>query len=155
MSLSDTNPHVRRAIEAFNDHDLDGVMAEFAEDATFNDPLLDEPAVGEEVRAYTADVLQGFPDVRLEIERVFETDGAYALEGTYVGTHDGPMEGIPPTGNDVAVPTMTVIDASDEGITAWRDYWDGQAFADQLGLTFPSILTLLPGMAVGKLRELV
>lgn len=155
MVTIDTDPRIERAITGFNDHDLDRVTAEFAEGGTFNDPLLDEPAVGEDIRAYTAEVFQGFPDVRLEVDRVFEMDGAYALEGTYTGTHEGPMEGIPPTGNAVAVPTVTVIDVSEAGITAWRDYWDGQAFTEQLGLTFPSILTVLPGMAVGKVKELV
>lgn len=153
MVLADTNPHIQRAVEAFNDHDLETVLDEFADGATFDDPLLDEPAVDEEIREYTADVFRGFPDVRLEVDRVFETDGAYAIEGRYVGTHEGPMEGIPPTGNAVSVPTMTVIDVSEAGIMAWRDYWDGQAFAEQLGLTFPSILRLLPRMVSTKVRS--
>ena len=82
-------------------------------------------------------------------------DGVTAIEGEYVGTHEGPLGGIPATGNSVTVPTMVVIDTSDDGITAWRDYWDGRTFFEQLGLTFPEILPLLPKLVVAKARALV
>jgi len=152
MVASDMDPPVDRALEAFNDHDTDALLDEFAPDGTFVDPLLDEAVTGEALREYTEEIFTGFPDVSFEPNRVITSgDGAHAIEATYIGTHEGPIEGIPPTGKSVAVESMTVIDVSDEGITAWRDYWDQQSFSDQLGLGFPAIVPLLPKILVAKL----
>lgn len=153
--MADVNPHVRRAIDAFNDHDADQLMAEMAADATFTDPLA-ENVSGAELRAYTDEIFEAFPDIRLEEKRIIASDeGVVALECDYVGTHEGTIEGIPPTGNSVQVPSMTVIDIADDGITAWRDYWDQRTFSEQLGLTFPEIVPLVPKIAVAKIREVI
>lgn len=149
------DPRVERAIEAFNDHDVEQLLDEMAEDATFTDPL-EEDIAGNELHEYTAEIFEAFPDIRLEVNRVITGEGGVtAIEGNYLGTHEGPIQGIPPTGNSVAVPTMTVIDVSDDGITSWRDYWDQQTFSEQLGLTFPEIVPLAPKIAVAKVRGLV
>lgn len=154
MVTDDMDPHVRRAVESFNDQDAEGVVAEFAEGGTFTDPLEEEVA-GEELRAYCAELFVAFPDVRFEQNRVVTSDdGATAIEGVYTGTHEGTLEGIPATGRSVAVPSVSVIATSEDGITYWRDYWDQEEFAEQLGLTFPDVLPLLPRMVLAKLREL-
>lgn len=147
------DPQIERAIEAFNDHDPDRLMDEMAEDATFTDPL-EVDISGAELHDYTVGIFEAFPDIRLEVKRFISSgDGVTAIECDYVGTHKGSLEGIPPTGNSVAVPSMTVIDISDDGITSWRDYWDQQAFSEQPGLTFPDIVPLIPKIAVAKVRE--
>lgn len=153
MVANNMDPHIEHAIEAFNDHDTDRLMDEMATGATFTDPL-EEEISGAELHEYTAEIFEAFPDLRLEVKRIISSDdGVAAIEGDYVGTHNGTLDGIPPTGNTVVVPTMTVIDFSDDGITSWRDYWDQQAFSEQLGLTFPEILTLAPKIAVAKVKE--
>jgi steroid delta-isomerase-like uncharacterized protein len=155
MVDADMDPEIERAVEAFNDHDADRLMDEMAEGATFTDPLEDN-ITGAGLHEYTAEIFEGFPDVRLEVDRVITGEnGVTAIEGTYVGTHEGPLEGIPPTGNSVVVPTVTVIDVSADGITSWRDYWDQQTFSEQLGLTFPDIVPLAPKIAAAKVREFV
>jgi steroid delta-isomerase-like uncharacterized protein len=156
MGDLDTDPVVERALSAFNDHDLDRLMDEFAEGGTFTDPLVEGEATGTEIREYTAEVFEAFPDVRLEVDRVVASgDGAVAIEGVYAGTHEGPIEGIPPTGNRAVVPTVTVIDVSEDGITAWRDYWDQRTFSEELGLVFPDVVPKVPGIAAAKVRDLV
>lgn len=155
MIETDMAPHIERAIEAFNDHDVDRLMDEMAKDATFTDPL-EEDASGADLRESTAEIFVAFPDVRLEVKRVISSDNSVvAIECDYVGTHKGSLEGIPPTGNSVRVPSMTVIDVSDDGITSWRDYWEQQTFSEQLGLTFPDIVPFIPKIAVAKVREFV
>lgn len=155
MVETDMNPHVDRAIEAFNDHDVEGLMDQMAADATFTDPL-ETDVSGAELREYTVEIFEAFPDLRLDVKRVISSDDeVVAIECHYVGTHEGSLEGIPPTGNSVEVPSMTVIDVSDEGITSWRDSWDQQTFSEQLGLTFPDIVPLIPRIAVAKVRQAV
>jgi steroid delta-isomerase-like uncharacterized protein len=152
MVARDMNRHIERAIEAFNDHDPDRLMDEMAEGSTFTDPL-EEDLTGEELHEYTGAIFEAFPDLRLEVKRVITSNGGVTtIECNYVGTHEGPLEGIPPTGNSVVVPSMTVIDVSDDGITSWRDYWDRQMFTEQLGLEFPAIVPLLPKIVLRKVK---
>lgn len=155
MVNPDMDSRVERAVAAFNDHDTDRLMAQMTDDCTFTDPL-EEDISGTELRKYTEEIFETFPDVRLEVDRVIESDdGVTALEGRYVGTHDAPMDDLPATGKTVSIPTMTVIDVSDDGITSWRDYWDQQAFTEQLGLGFPGIIPLVPRIALRKVKTAV
>ncbi|MBB6646702.1 ester cyclase [Halobellus ruber] len=153
---ADVDPHIEAALEALNRQDTDGLVAEFVDGGTFTDPFVTEGVSGAELRAYFSDLFEAAPDLHLDVDRVVSpADGPTAIEGAYVGTHRGTLDGIPPTGNSVVVPTMVVIDVSPDGITAWRDYWDSRTFFEQLGLTFPEVVPLLPGLAVRKLKEFV
>lgn len=149
------DPRVERAVRAFNDHDLARLDDEFAPGGTFADPLTDGAVTGDAMREYTREVFEAFPDVTIEVRRVVastETDVAMAV--TYVGTHDGPLDGIPPTGRSVEVQAMTVIELEADGIASWRDYFDQMDFREQLGLTFPAVLAVAPKLAVEKARSL-
>lgn len=131
---TDLDPVIEGAMNAFNDHDTDRLMAKFAESVTFTDPFRTELNKAE-LREFTDEVFEAFPDVRYEQHRVFSGDGgATAMEVTIHSTHEGEFNGIPPTGQTVALPGVTVIDVSGDGITYWRDYFDKQSFAEQLGL---------------------
>lgn len=146
------DPCIERATEAFDAHDADRLMEEMAAGSTFTDPL-EEEITGTELQDYTVEIFEAFPDVRLDVGQVFTSnEGVQSIEGRYVGTHEGPLDDIPPTGNSVAVPTTTVIDVSDDGITSWRDHRDQQTFAKQLGLEYPEILPLVPKTLVRKIK---
>lgn len=125
-------PAIGRAVEAFNDHDFDGFVAEFADGATFTDPVR-EDLDRAETRAYMSELAQAFPDVRVETERVIPSDTGTAIEFTFRGTHEGEFDGMPPTGETVDETFVSVITVSDEGITSWTDYWDRMSLVEQLG----------------------
>jgi steroid delta-isomerase-like uncharacterized protein len=132
--FTDLDPTIAEAIDAFNDHDTGRLMAEFAENVTFSDPFQDDLSKAE-LRGFADEVFEAFPDVRYEQHRVISGDGeATAVEVTIHGTHEGEFAGIPPTRQTVALPGVTIVDVSEEGITSWRDYFDRQSFVEQLGL---------------------
>ncbi len=153
MDDSDVDPRIERAMETFNDHDLNRHMSEFADGATFVDPVLEGEVTGEEHRSYLAEVIEAFPDIHQEVDRVLCSGNPTVLESTFYGTHEGEIEGIPPTGNSVAIPLVSIITVSDDGITSWRDYWDQQTFRNQLGLTVPAVVSHLPKFARWKLSK--
>lgn len=74
------------------------------------------------------------PVVRTEETRVISADDETTVEATFPATHDGEFDGIPRTGEPIAVPFVSIVMVSDDGITCWRDYWDQQTVAEQLGL---------------------
>jgi len=155
MSRADRLQRVERVFDAFNDHDADGIVAEMAPRGTFTDPFQDEPLAKDAFHEMCVGFFDVFPDARWERERrIGGEDDTVAVQATLYGTFEEPLEQIPPTGESLALPSVSLFTMSEAGITAWRDYWDRETFKRQLSLTFPAVLRHLPRMVRWKLRAL-
>lgn len=154
MTHPELPPPINDAYAAFNDHNLDDYITAFATDGILYDPLVGDGVSGPELQEYMGSVFEAFPDITADINRVISTESETAVEATYTGTHTGTFEGIPPTGKTATLPVVTIITISSEEITSWRDYWDQQTFATQLGLTFPGIIRHLPKIIWAKIRRI-
>ena len=92
MDQRDRRVEMLRAIASgFDRHDLDAIMAHFADDAVFETPRGTEPwgrrVVGHEaVRAAFADRFAGIPDVRYQQDDHFVDGDRGASEWTLSGT---------------------------------------------------------------------
>jgi predicted ester cyclase len=79
-----------------------------------------------------------FPDSRMEATIVIASGDHAVIEGSYSGTHTGPLatpQGeVPPTGRMLALPLCIVLEVAAGRITALRAYYDQMTFAAQLGL---------------------
>ena len=138
---------------AWDAMDPAAVASLFAEGGTYEDPYLDGAATGDEIRAYVEEISEVFPDFRFDWRRTYyPSEDVAILEWTVHGTHEGAFGRIPPTGNAVTVPGISVVTFSEAGITAQRDYWDRRRLTEELGLTFPTVLTQLPTLAWRALR---
>lgn len=144
-----------RYIEGWNNHDPEEVMAQFADGGSYIDPLFDEPISGDEIGDFVRLTADRFPDFRFEQRRVIdvESEAVRVEEWTMHGTHEGMREGLPPTGNTIALDGTSVVDLSSAGISAIHGYFDQKQLTEQLGLTFPEIIGELPGLVVGAVRE--
>jgi steroid delta-isomerase-like uncharacterized protein len=153
----DRRRYFERYTEGWNDHDPDTVVEQFAPGGTYVDSALAEPLDREGVVDFVVDTVTGFPDVRFEERRVVTAEEGDELvlvaEWTMYGTHTGPFEGLPPTGNELALDGVDVVTVSDDGITSITGYFDQQTFGEQLGLTFPAIVGQIPTLAVGAVKE--
>jgi steroid delta-isomerase-like uncharacterized protein len=89
---------VRRHMEAENVHDFDTVIA------TFRHPRYELIATGQvhdgetAVREYFRETRSAFPDQRNELIALHHADDAVIVEFWLLGTHQGPLLGIPPSG---------------------------------------------------------
>jgi steroid delta-isomerase-like uncharacterized protein len=97
---------IREWTDALNRHDAGGFAALYAPNAILRDPQYGEPLEGRDaIRKDIEDFLRGFPDLHAVTRSVIESGDAYAAEGTFAGTHQGPLptpDGeIPPTGRRV------------------------------------------------------
>ncbi|MFA1612308.1 ester cyclase [Halobellus rubicundus] len=144
-----------RYIEGWNDHDPETVMAQFADGGTYVDPLFDGPISGEEIGEFVRLTADRFPDFRFEQRRLLdvESDDVRIEEWTMHGTHEGMREGLPPTGNTIALEGVSVVELSAEGIESIRGYYDQQELTAQLGLTFPEVIGEIPSLISGAVRE--
>jgi steroid delta-isomerase-like uncharacterized protein len=153
----DRRRYFERYVEAWNDHDPDAVVEQFASGGTYVDSALDEPLEHDGIADFVTDTVAGFPDVRFEERRVVTAEDGEQLvlvaEWTMHGTHDGSFEGLPPTGNELELDGVDVVTVSEDGITSITGYFDQQSFIEQLGLTFPAIVGQLPTLAVGAVEQ--
>ncbi len=82
---------LRDVAAAFDQHDIEGILAHFAEDATFDSPRGSEPwgqrFVGiEQIRTAIAGRFAGIPDVRYQDDTHFVDGDRGASEWTLSGT---------------------------------------------------------------------
>lgn len=155
MTTNDMVKYFDRYVEGWNDHDPETVMAAFAPGGTVAAPPFDEPRTGEAIGEWVEETATGFPDVHFADQDLLSTDmeGVFVLEWTLHGTHTGTFNGLPPTGNTVALDGVDIFTISEDGIESLTIYFDQSSMAEQLGLTFPAIVGQLPKLAIGAIRN--
>lgn len=88
MQIENAEQIVRSWVDAWNSHDIEGVLAHFHENASFTSPfarmaLPDTDGVfhgKEEIRRYWSRALDLIPDLRFEVERYFVGVGALVIQ---------------------------------------------------------------------------
>ena len=118
--------------------DVEQALSLLAADADFQMPV-GRVSVPDGARAMLNGYVVAFPGNRFEVTRAFGNDEEIAVEGTWVGTHSGPMSlpdgsKLPPTGKTVRVAYATLFKLKGGKITSHHAYWDMASFLGQLGL---------------------
>ena len=106
----------------FDGPNLDIVDEIFAEDFVGHLPLAPE-LDREGWKAYVASFYEAFPDMTEEVHDVVIGDDTIAIRVSYTGTHDGPLFGIPATGNTVTMTGTGIFRFNEEGLAVenWAD----------------------------------
>ena len=142
MSQSDSPPALEAAIgrynDAWNDHDLDAIMAMHAPDMVFENHTAGEVAEGEAVREHIGGIFESWPDIRFEGRRTYARDGLVVQEWTATATHSSTMRRgdivAEPTGKTITWKGLDVIPFED-GLVKRKDvYSDSVSILRQLGL---------------------
>jgi steroid delta-isomerase-like uncharacterized protein len=112
----------QRAIDAWNRHDADAVIALYAEGATYHTPRFDHPLTGQAITDFFKSVLTAFPDLRFEVISREDTGGGLVASQLVLhATHTGPfMDGTPPTGRTVAYPISLFTQVEGDKIRSER-----------------------------------
>jgi steroid delta-isomerase-like uncharacterized protein len=125
---------VREHMQSENEHDFDTTIG------TFSHPRYEIVATGDvydgeaEVRRYYEDSRSAFPDQRNELISLRHADDAVIVEFDLLGTHRGPLRGIPPTGRAFRCRMTALFEFEDERIVCERVYFDQLTILRQLGL---------------------
>jgi len=123
---------VRRHMESENTHELEVTLG------TFRHPRYELVATGQvydgeaQVREYFRETRTAFPDQRNELIRLWHADDAVIAEFWLLGTHLGPLRGIPPTGQSFRARMTAFFVFEGEGIVCERVYFDTQTIRRQL-----------------------
>lgn len=103
--------------------------------------------------AYLRKLRSGFPDLQFTEEEVASADDVVMVEFVLTGTHRGEFRGLPPTGREVTIRGVDRFLVEDGTIQEIRVYFDSQRIPEQLGLTFPTIVTQLPKLGWRKIQQ--
>src|SRR5437764_14447757 len=125
---------VREHMESENIHDFDTTIG------TFSHPRYEIVATGDvydgeaEVRRYFAETRAAFPDQRNEVIALHHADDAVIAEFYLLGTHLGPLRGLPATGRAFQCRMTALFIFEGDRIACARVYLDQLTIMRQLGL---------------------
>jgi predicted ester cyclase len=123
---------VRLHMDSENVHDFDTTIG------TFSHPRYELIATdvvhdGEEaVRAYYKETRAAFPDQRNELISLRHADDAVIVEFWLLGTHEGPLMGIEPTGREFRCRMTAFFIFEGTGLVCERVYFDSATILRQL-----------------------
>jgi steroid delta-isomerase-like uncharacterized protein len=125
---------VREHMDSENVHDFDTTIGTFAHPRYEIVPT-DEVYDGEsEVRRYFAETRAAFPDQRNELIALHHAEDAVIVEFDLLGTHLGPLRGLPATGRSFRTRMTAFFIFAGERIACERVYFDQLSILRQLGL---------------------
>jgi steroid delta-isomerase-like uncharacterized protein len=132
--LEDLN---RLAWELFNAHDMDGMLANLADDYINHNALPGTSPGPEGQREVNERLWAAFPDLSFEVEDVLMADDRVATIGTMRGTHRGEFMGLPPSNKRFEARQVHRLRFNDEGnVTEHLAVRDDVAMLAQLGVKF-------------------
>ena len=123
----------KKAVDAYNNKDVEAFLNMFAEGADVVFPNLFAPN-REELRAYLHEIIRAVPDRHFDVTRILATEKVAIVECVIKGKHTGTgkLMGIPPTNREVALPFVHIFDFKDGKIVRWRAYANFQLLMQQL-----------------------
>jgi steroid delta-isomerase-like uncharacterized protein len=142
VTEADSAVSLEQAIErynaAWNDHDLDAIVAMHAPDMVFANHTAGESAEGEEVRRHIGSIFETWPDIEFTARRLYVREGLVVQEWTARATHSRVMRRgdlvAEPTGRTVEWVGMDVI-PFENGLVKRKDvYSDSVSIMRQVGL---------------------
>lgn len=133
MGATETTTLATRLIEdGFGHGDLDVFDEIMSPDSVGHAPP-DELHGPEAVKAFVTELRTGFPDLSFEIRDLIADDDRVAVRWMARGTHEGPFQGIQPTGRSIELGGVTVEHVEDGRIVEGWTYRDALGMLAQLG----------------------
>ncbi len=125
---------VREHMDSENRHDFDVTLG------TFDHPRYEIVPTGDvfdgedEVRRYFAESRAAFPDQRNENVVLHHAEDGVIAEFDLLGTHAGPLRGIPPTGKSFKCRMVALFLFEEDRLVCERIYFDALTILGQLGI---------------------
>lgn len=105
-----------------------------AESVEFTDPLA-EAHGRDQVEGFIREMHTAFPDMELTVEDMVADGDLAMVEWSVTATHEGELNGIPPTGREVEQRGMEKLLISHNKVKESYVYFDQHEMLTQLGLT--------------------
>jgi hypothetical protein len=129
-----------KGIEAFNQHDLNAVLASWADDGVYSNQSSPADTVGKAaMKKSYGEFFKGLPDVKLDVTKSWAAGDYLVMEGTLTGTNTGDMPSmkLKKTGKKVSLRYLEIAKVQNGKLKNSWVFTNGMAFATQLGLVPP------------------
>lgn len=152
----------RAYVAMWNDRDDSAIPGLVSETFVMYDPAAPEEGIpgprGEVhgrsgLRGFMEFITTAFPDFEVTVLDVLAGADVVTYEVRLTMTHEGPLDGVPPTGRRVELQGVSILRLEEGLIDEHRFYTDMTDAVEQLGLSFPQVIGLLPALLVGKVRS--
>ncbi|TMM12799.1 MAG: ester cyclase [Actinobacteria bacterium] len=121
-------------MESENRHEFDVTLATFEHPRYEIVPTGDVYDGEEAVRAYFEETRRAFPDQRNRLVELHHADDAVIVEFDLLGTHRGPLRGLPPTGRSFTCRSLAIFLFEEDRLVGERVYFDTATILRQLGI---------------------
>lgn len=151
--------------QAWNLHDVEGILEHLTDDVVWSEPTLEESARGKEATAAgLKDTFTAFPDLRFLVEgfHLFPSVEQQACVATWtlMATMTGPSQvvGVPPTGKSVSISGTNLSRFRDGLISEYTTHYDSLDLMQQLGLLpatngLPFKAVVMADVLAGKAKQ--
>lgn len=119
MSAEKNKALVRRAVEYWNQRDLDGYYSLLAPEYVEHLPDRDVPL--EQLGQYAGAFFNAFPDIKFSIEDIVAEGDTVAVRIRWQGTHRGIFMGMTPSGKKIDITNAIFIKIA-KG--KWIEFWN-------------------------------
>jgi steroid delta-isomerase-like uncharacterized protein len=127
--------HVRSYFDALAARDVRAVGDHWREDGVAEIVPLGLFRGRAEIMDFFAATFAAAPDMQTTVSRVVAAEQSAAVEWRMEGTFDGqPFQGIDPTGRRLEIRGLDLLEIEDGEIVSNTAYYDGMAFARQVGM---------------------
>lgn len=126
---------MRQRTDAVNRHDIPALTGLYSADCRVESPMAGGVVTGRQAvgKVFTA-LFEAFPDVRFDPDIVLVDGGVVAASGWLTGTYTGGFMGLPPSGNPIRLPIVSIATVVDGKIAAERRVYDLTGMLVQAGV---------------------
>ena len=126
---------VSSLVDAWNAHDVEGVLTLLSPDYEGSDVCQAAPQRGrDQTRQIVESYLHAFPDLSFTAEELIIQENHIAVRWSARGTHQGTVLHIPPTGKIVTVCGVSMLTVEGNTIREGRHIWDVASMLREMGL---------------------
>jgi steroid delta-isomerase-like uncharacterized protein len=127
--------HARGYFDAIARRDVDAMLEHWSDEGVIDLVPLGIVRGRDEIRAFFTELFTAFPDFETTVSRVAAGQDEVAVEwrshGHFTG---GPFQGVDPTGRQVEIRGVDVLEVAEGKTVSNTAYYDGMAFARGAGL---------------------
>lgn len=124
----------QKHVLAENRRSIDGLLETLCAEPVYEVMATDEKHIGREaVAQFYRGLFEAMPDVTFDLVNVIIGETGVVEESVLVGTHTGPLFGLPATGRPVRLPLTIVFPMREGEILGERMYFDLGTLRRQLG----------------------
>ncbi len=124
-----TEPVARQMVDVVNTRNVEKLMEQYAENASFQVPNLEAPIEGKTaIRSYLTSAFAAFPDWTMDINKVIVSGNEAIVVNSVHGTHTGPFTGsdgkaVAPTNKTFVQEQLTRVVVDESGkVSLFRAY---------------------------------